>query len=126
MELSNYLSVKDAYAGHGSKTWKEEPSSARDKCEKSHKFLDHILTYSSFPAVSALTRPVSSASTDCWFAVRLVFILITCPYLGYTDLIFAHSASVKSPQTSASSSTDKRLALLFLYPPFTKKQTLKN
>jgi hypothetical protein len=93
--------------------------------KKSHEFLDHILTDLSFPAVSALTRPVSSASTDCWFAVRLVSIPITRPYLSYTDLIFARSASVKSPQTSASSSTDKRLALLFLYPPFTKNKPSK-
>lgn len=54
----------------------EEPSSARPNA-KTHP----IFYYNShaniffFLAVSALTRPVSSASTDCWFAVRSVF----CP-----------------------------------------------
>ena len=50
----------------------EEPSSARSNTLNCHEFHDYVLTYCSFLAASALTRPVSSASTDCWFAVRLV------------------------------------------------------
>lgn len=94
--------------------WRNHQAPRTMRKERNNEFLDHILTYFVLSAVSALTRPVSSASTDCWFAVRLVFNL-TFRYISSPQLTHSlqNSASVKSPQTSASSSTDKSLAFYF-------------